>query len=207
MNYNQKTPFEVFHIAEDDPNRYEKLCNEMISRDDSFMHDTWTSGIYDRHYVAARLLEPKTIQEQFLEMLKDEDYYISRSAKDAYESFKDEMAKIGAERVTKYDWSNMAKVCMERDLRDCLELSLNIRDLASYLGYFNFENSPAEEKWNAISDILQEVRENFRQIYAKCHDVDIAFDTFISKEQEEKIRNILFNGPEIENEERDITEN
>lgn len=24
-NYNKKTPFEVFHIAEDDPQKYEKL--------------------------------------------------------------------------------------------------------------------------------------------------------------------------------------
>ncbi len=203
-NYNKKTPFEVFHIAEDDPQKYEKLCDEMSLRDDSFITDMWTPSIYDRHYVAIRLLESKTMQEQFLEMLKDEDYFVSKSAKDSYALFKMQMSQIGAEEVTKYDWSIMSSVCMERDLREDLTLSINIRDLASYLGNINFEGSPEEAKWNAIKDILQEVRNNFRQIYAKSHNEDVAFDNFVSKEQEDKIRHILFYGLKKEIEEREI---
>ena len=171
-NYNKKTPVEVFHIAEDDPQKYEKLCDEMSLRDDSFITDMWTPSIYDRHYVAIRLLEPKTMQEQFLEMLKDEDYFVSKSAKNSYALFKKQMSQIGAEEVTKYDWSIMSSVCMERDLREDLTLSTNIRDLASYLGNINFEGSPEEAK--------------------------------VSKEQEDKIRHILFYGPKKEIEEREI---
>lgn len=168
----KKTPFEVFHIAEDDPQKYEKLCDEMSLRDDSFITDMWTPSIYDRYYVAIRLLEPKTMQEQFLEMLKDEDYFVSKSAKNSYALFKKQMSQIGAEEVTKYDWSIMSSVCMERDLREDLTLSTNIRDLASYLGNINFEGSPEEAK--------------------------------VSKEQEDKIRHILFYGPKKEIEEREI---
>lgn len=203
-NYNKKTPFEVFHIAEDDPQKYEKLCDEMSLRDDSFITNMWTPSIYDRHYVAIRLLEPKTIQTQFLDMLKDEDYFVSKSAKDSYALFKMRMSRIGAETVTKYDWSIMSKVCMERDLREDLTLSMNIRDLASYLGNINFEGSPEEEKWNAIRDMLQKARDNFRQIYAKSHSEDVAFDNFVSKEQEARIQHILFYGPKKEIEEKEI---
>lgn len=66
----------------------------------------------------------------------------------------------------------MSSVCMERDLREDLTLSTNIRDLASYLGNINFEGSPEEAK--------------------------------VSKEQEDKIRHILFYGPKKEIEEREI---
>lgn len=52
--------------------------------------------------------------------------------------------------------------------------------------------------------MLQEARDNFRQIYAKFHSEDVAFDNFVSKEQEDKIRYILFYEPKKEIEEREI---
>lgn len=77
-------------------------------------------------------------------------------------------------------------------------------DLASYIGHINFDGSPEEDNWNAIKDMLQEAKENFKRIYKKCHNIDIAFDTFVSKEQESQIRDIIFHG--ISNEERNMVD-
>lgn len=200
-NYNKKTLFEVFHIAEDDPQKYEKLCDEMSLRDDSFITDMWTTYIFDKHYEATRLLTCHvTIDRQFFEMLRREDS-IGETARDIYESFKNKMSQFGAERVTEYDWCRMAKICMERDLREALSFR-SVQSLVSCLGYINFEGSPEEGKWNAIRDTLREARDKFRKIYAECHNEDIAFLGAISQKLEDKVLDI-----EIEYEERDITEN
>lgn len=182
FNLNKKTPFEVFGIDSNSPDKYKQLFDYMNSYDECFAIDISPIQIeYNDECIENRLLDKvHSISEQILEI------YETDKKNSSFAYFKDAMEKIGVTNVTVEDWAKTAAVAFEEEVKDDPFIVPSYALIASYIGYIDLKDN---DKFMNMYEDLKVTKEKYKKmatVTSKIANIRDFFDTEIKKLQMEK---------------------